>query len=264
MKSLRNTILLILLAVVFSSHVPFLKPNQFVILHNRFQVESSFTEQPFQADFAMNSPFFYLIDPQGNQTTITPGAKTSAAVYLEPVINGDGTFRINAALRKGPKYRGVENAEGKKYFSKDTLKVEGKKITLQYYSCADTYVCKGLANYTAKPLNKGVEIIPLSSPNAMTVNKPYQFKVLQDGKEVVNARIIVEYDNDHYTKKRVADLYDVENVRENNLHAGQDGVFSFVPEKPGVVLLFVTIHKQITVTDWESYNNSLTLEVRNS
>ena len=264
MKSLRNILILVVAAVLFSSHVPFLKPNQFIILHNRFQVESSFTEQPFQADFAMNSPFYYLIDPEGNQTTISPGAKTSAAVYLEPVINGEGTFRINAALRKGPNYRGVETADGRKYFSKDTLVVEGKKITLQYYSCADTYVCKGLANYTPKPLNKGVEIIPLSSPNAMKVNEPYRFKVLQDGKEVANARIVVEYDNDYYTKERAADLYDVENVRENNIHAGQDGVFSFVPEKTGLVLLFVTIHKQISDTHWESYNNSLTLEVRMS
>lgn len=262
MKSLKKAISLILLAAACSSHVPFLKPNQFIILHNRFQVESSFTEQPFQADFAMNSPYFYLIDPTGNQTTITANAKTSAAVYLEPALSGEGTFRINAAWRKGPKYRGVENAEGKKYFSNDTLNVEGKKITLQYYSCADTYVCKGLANYTPKPLNKGVEIIPLSSPNAMTVGQAYQFKVLQDGKEVPNARIVVEYDKDHYQKKQVADLYDVENVRENNIHANQYGVFTFVPQKPGLVLLFVTIHKQISATDWESHNNSLTLEIR--
>jgi len=98
----------------------------------------------------------------------------------------------------------------------------------------------------------------------MKVNEPYRFKVLQDGKEVANARIVVEYDNDYYTKERAADLYDVENVRENNIHAGQDGVFSFVPEKTGLVLLFVTIHKQISDTHWESYNNSLTLEVRMS
>ncbi len=264
MKPLRLTILLALAAVLFSSHVPFLKPNQFVVLHNRFQVESSFTEEPFQADFAMISPAFYLIDPAGKQTTVAPGGKTSAAVYLEPKITGEGTYRINAALRKGPNYRGVETAEGKKYFSTDTLVYEGKKITLQYFSCADTYVCKGLHNYRPQLLNKGVEIIPLTSPNAMLANRPYQFKVYQDGKPVPNARIVVEYDNDHYLKARTADLYDVENVRENNIHADQDGVFTFKPEKAGLVLLFVTIHQRITDTHWESYNNSLTLEVRNS
>lgn len=262
MKTIRNISLLLVAAVVLCSHVPFLKPNQFIVLHDRFVVESSFTEEPFQADFTMNSPAFYVIDPAGKQTTITPTAKTSAAVYLEPAIAGSGTFRINAALRKGPKYRGVETDEGKKYFSDDTLKYQGKKITLQYFSCADTYVCRGSANYSPKPLNKAVEILPLSSPNAMKVNQPYQFEVLQDGKAVANARIVVAYDNEQHLNENLPDLYDVENARPNNIYADRDGVFTFTPVKPGLVLLFVTIHKQITDTHWESYNNSLTLEVR--
>lgn len=262
MKKLKVVILLIIAAIIFSSHVPFLKPNQFVILHDRFHVESSFTEDPFQADFAMNSPFFYIIDPMGNQTTIAPSAKTSAAVYLEPTIIDSGTYRINAAQRKGPRYRGVETAEGKKYFSNDTLTVKGKKITLQYFSSADTYVCKGQPNYKPKPLNKSVEIIPLSSPNTIKVDESIKFKVYQDGKAVANARVVVAYDNDHYNKKKLIDLYDVENERENNIYADNDALFTFIPEKSGLVLLFVTIHKRIDDTQWESYNNSLTLEVR--
>ncbi len=264
MKTLKSILILAIAAVLFSSHVPFLKPNQFTIQHGRFQVESSFTEEPFQADFAMNSPYFYLIDPAGKQSTVIPSGKTSAAVYLEPEITGTGTFRINAAQRKGPNYRGVETEEGKKYFSKDTLTVKGKKITLQYYSCADTYVCKGAPNYRPKPLNKGVEIIPFSSPNTMKPNESYQFQVYQDGEKVANARIVVAYDDEQYIREREADLYDVENVRENNIYADEDGVFTFTPQKAGLVLLFVTIHKQITDTHWESYNNSLTLEVKRS
>lgn len=262
MKSLPVIFLLFVAAVTLSSHVPFLKPNQFTIRHNRFHVESSFTEDPFQADFAMNAPFFYVIDPAGNQTVVTPSAKTIAAVYLEPTVADSGTYRINAAQRKGPKYRGVETAEGKKYFSNDTLKVKGKPITLQYFSCADTYVCKGEPNYLPKPLNKSVEIIPLTSPNEIKVNQSVRFRVYQDGEKVSQARVVVAYDNDHYFKKKISDLYDVENVRENSIHANDDGEFTFVPEKPGMVLLFVTIHKKIDDTQWESYNNSLSLEVR--
>ncbi len=262
MKTLKIVTLLFFAAIIFSSHVPFLKPNQFIILHNRFHVESSFTEEPFQADFAMNSPFFYVIDPNGNQTTIVPEAKTNAAVYLEPKIEATGTYRINAAQRKGPKYRGIENEQGKKYFSKDTLTFKGKKITLQYFSSADTYVSKGNPNYIPKPLNKGVEIIPLSSPNNINPNKPTKFKVYQNGNPVPNARIVVAYDNEKYTKERIADLYDVEDIRENNIYADANGEFTFTPEKAGLVLLFVTIHKKLDDIQWESYNNSLTLEVR--
>ncbi|WP_173427661.1 DUF4198 domain-containing protein [Geofilum rubicundum] len=248
--------------VAFSAHVPFLKPNQFVVLHNRFQVESSFTEDPFQADFAMHAPVYYLIDPHGDQSTIAPAAKTSAAVYLEPLIADSGTYRIHAAPRKGPQYRGVETEDGKKYFSDDTLRVAGKKITLQYFSSADTYVCKGKPDYTPTPLNHGVEIIPLSPPNALKVGEPVNFRVLRDGQAVAHARMVVAYDNEHYVLDNPVDLYDVENQRRNNVFADGDGLCTFIPEKPGLVLLFVTIHENIGSNRWESHNNSLTLEIR--
>ena len=262
MKKYAFSVLLVLASVVFSAHVPFLKPNQFIVLHNRFQVESSFTEDPFQADFAMLAPAYYLIDPKGTQSIVAPVAKTIAAVYLEPLIVSAGTYRIHAAARKGPQYRGVETEEGKKYFSDDTLRVTGKKITLQYFSSADTYVCKGEPDYSPMPLNQGVEIIPLSAPNALKVGEPVRFKVLRDGEAVAHARMVVAYDNAHYTMESTVDLYDVENQRRNNVFADGDGICTFVPEKPGLVLLFVTIHENIGNSHWESHNNSLTLEVR--
>ncbi|MFV0522797.1 MAG: hypothetical protein ACK5MI_10315 [Mangrovibacterium sp.] len=65
MKAFKSIALSVL---IFSSlgsyaHVPFLKPNQFIVSNNRLQIESSFTEFPFQADFAMSSPCFSIIDP---------------------------------------------------------------------------------------------------------------------------------------------------------------------------------------------------------
>jgi hypothetical protein len=262
MKKIIIPILLMMASIILSGHVPFLKPNQFVVLHNRFQVESSFTEDPFQADFAMNAPVYYLIDPQRDQSIIAPAAKTSAAVYLEPLIADSGTYRIHAAPRKGPQYRGVETEDGKKYFSDDTLTVAGKKITLQYFSSADTYVCKGESDYKPTPMKSGVEIIPLSSPNALNVDEPINFRVLRDGQAVAHARIVVAYDDEHYTMEKAVDLYDVENERRNNIFADNDGVFTFIPTQPGLVLLFVTIHKKINNNQWESHNNSLTLEIK--
>ncbi len=244
-----------------SAHVPFLKPNLFNPKHDRLQVESSFTEFPFQADFAMDSPCFSLINPDGKQTTMTPNAKTRAAIYLEPVLTEEGTYRINAAVRKGPKYKAVETADGKLYFADDMQKKEGKKTFMQYYSCADTYIAKGNPNYQPHKLNTSVEIIPLSSPNQLFLNNQISFTVFQDGKPVPNARVVVVYDNEHYEKHRVEDLYDVENVRNSNLHADENGTFTFTPKKAGIALLFVTIHKKINASLWESYNTSLTLEV---
>ncbi|OJU46763.1 MAG: nickel transport complex, nikm subunit, transmembrane [Bacteroidales bacterium 45-6] len=244
-----------------SAHVPFLKPNQFNVRHDRLQIESAFTEFPFQADFAMDSPLFSMTDPSGKQTPIIPLAKTAAAIYLEPTLNGDGTYRINAGVRKGPKYNAIETTDGKLYFAEDMKKKEGRKTFLQYFSGADTYLAKGDPAYQPRRMNTGVEIIPLSSPNRILVNDKISFQVFQNGKPVPNARIVVVHDNEHYEKHRVEDLYDVENVRGSNLHADKEGVFCFTPSRAGIFLLFVTVHKKINDDLWESYNTSLTFEV---
>ncbi len=263
MKHLKSALLALSLVLVSQAyaHVPFLKPNQFIVLHKRLQIESSFTEFPFQADFAMNSPCFSMINPDGTQDTLQPTAQTRVANYLEPSLEKDGTYRINAAMRKGPKYKALETPDGKLYFSDDMAKHEGKPTSMQYYSCADTYLAKGDAQYTPQPLNTGIEIIPLSSPNAMHKGEATAFKVYENGKPVENARIVVVYDSEQYTKTRIGDLYDVENTRQNNLTTQADGSFSFTPNKAGLVLLFVTIHHKIDDNLWESYNTSLSLEV---
>lgn len=249
------------IAIAASAHVPFLKPNQFNVLHHRFVIESSYTEFPFQADFAMKVPAFTMVMPDGATLSISDYVETKGAVYLQPEITMEGTYRFSTSVRKGPKYRGVKSSEGKLYFSQDTNRVEGKKIELQYFNSADVYVFKGNPNYTAKPLNTGVEIIPLTSPNELSLGKELSFSVLNDGKPVENARVVVAYDDEHYLFHRHGDLYDVENVRESNIHTDSEGKFTFKPKQAGLVLLFVSIHKKINDTLYESYNTSLTLEV---
>lgn len=268
MKNQRITIIIICtlvlsgLTISAGAHVPFLKPNQFEVLHQRLQIESAFTELPFQADFAMDAPFFSIIAPDGTLAPITPTAKTTAAVYLEPEISDEGTYRITTGIRKGPKYNAVETADGKLYFAEDMERVDGKKTFMQYYNSADTYIMKGNPDYKSMPLNKGVEIIPLSSPNRLDLGDKLSFHILDDGKPVANARIVVVYDNEHYEEHRDGDLYDVENIRESNIYADSEGRFTFTPKQAGLVLLFVTIHKKTDDTLWESWNTSLTLEVR--
>lgn len=263
MKRLKTIGLSICITLAFNAtaHVPFLKPNQFIVLHDRLQIESSFTEFPFQPDFAMGSPCFSVIDPYGKQTTILPVAKTGAAEYLTPALNDSGTYRINAGLRKGPKYKAIETADGKLYFASDIQKKQGHITSLQYYSSADTYLAKGVPNYKPYLLNEGVEIIPLTSPHAIKVGNGTTFRVYQNGSPVANARVVVVYDNEHYIRQRSEDLYDVENARESNIYADSDGIFNFKPTKAGLVLLFVTIHKKVDDSLWESYNTSLSLEV---
>src|SRR5690554_1385696 len=79
---------------------------------------------------------------------------------------------------------------------------------------------------------------------------------------IAYARMVVAYDNEHYVLDSTVDLYDVENQRRNNIFADGEGICTFIPEKPGLVLLFVTIHENIGNNRWESHNNSLTLEVK--
>lgn len=247
--------------LVAQAHVPYLKPNQFNVTHHRLTIESSFTEFPFQADFAMDSPNFTITSPKGMTSAITPIARTKAAVYLEPELTEKGTYRISTGPRIGPVYKAVEATDGKLYFADDMKRVTGKATSLAYYSYADTYIFKDDQKYEAKPFNKGVEIIPLTSPNGLMPGGELSFRVLENGQPVPNARIIVVADNEHYLQHRIGDLYDVDNIRESNIVANPQGEFTFQPQKAGLHFLFVTIHHQINEKLWESHNASLTLEV---
>jgi uncharacterized GH25 family protein len=250
------------LFITFESkaHVPFLKPNLFNVTHHRLQIESSFTEFPFQPDFAMDSPHFSMVSPSGTETRITTQAKTKAAVYLEPQLTEDGTYRISTGIKTGPKYKATE-VNSKLYFAEDMLRFPGKPTAMQYYSRADTYIFKGNNKYEIRPSNKGLEIMPLASPNSLVVGGQLSFRVLQDGKSVPNARIILVAENEHFIRHRIGDLYDIDNNRESNLFADTKGEFTFHPKQAGLHFLFVTVHHKVDETLWESYNASLTLEV---
>lgn len=261
MKKLSLALIALVASLAAEAHVPFLKPNQFNVTHHRLTIESAFTEFPFQADFAMDSPNFTITAPNGTTSAIKPIAKTKAAVYLEPELKEEGTYRISTGLRVGPVYKAVETADKKLYFAADMKRVTGKPTTMNYYSYADTYIFKGQQKYTSKPFNQGLEIIPLASPNGLLLGGELRFRVLENGRPVPNARIIVVTDNEHFIKHRIEDLYDLDNVRASNIHANQQGEFSFHPQKAGLNFLFVTVHHQLNENLWESQNASLTLEV---
>lgn len=115
-------------ALSLKAHVPFLKPNQFRIYSNRFQIESAFTEEPFQADFAMNVPVFTMIKPNGQTEGIYPVGLTKAAVYLAPEIEADGTYHFTTGVRVGPLYNAIETSDKKLYFAEDMRKYKGKPV----------------------------------------------------------------------------------------------------------------------------------------
>lgn len=255
-----SALMLALAAGAAQAHVPFLKPNQFDVLHGRLQVESTFTEFPFQADFALDSPDFSVVAPDGKAQPLTPTAKTRAAVYLEPAVAAEGTYRISTGVRKGPLYKAVETPEAKLYFAADMARVKGQPTSMQYYSRADVYIAKGQPHYTPRPAGQSVEIVPLAAPTQLTVGQPLALRVLKDGKPVPQARVVVVSDAEHFRQRRVEDLYDVENVRASNIVADAKGEFAYTPQQGGLVLLFVTIHDKLRPDFWESHNAALTLE----
>lgn len=249
-----------IVSIDVSAHVPYLKPNQFNVTHHRLQVESAFTEFPFQPDFAMDSPHFSMVTPNGVETPIVPQAKTKAAVYLEPQLKEEGTYRISTGIKVGPKYKATE-VNSKLYFADDMLRFPGAPVFMQYYSRADTYIYKGTPKYEVKAFNKGVEIIPLTSPNSLMLGGQLSFRVTENGTPVPHARIVVVADDEHFIKQRTGDLYDVDNIRESNIVADAHGEFTFHPKQTGLHFLFVTIHHKIDKTLWESHNASVTIEV---
>lgn len=78
MKTFKATLAFVfcLLVTTVHAHVPFLKPNMFQVIHNRLQIESSFTEFPFQVDYSMRPTTYWLIDNEGKQTKLKSKART--------------------------------------------------------------------------------------------------------------------------------------------------------------------------------------------
>lgn len=261
-KTAGLTVALILLSsIAVEAHVPFLKPNMFHITSNRLTIESAFTEDPFVADFAMVVPQFYMLSPDGQLSTLQPTAKTRGAHYLEPDITMEGTYRFATGMRKGPRYTAIETADGKLYFSQDTLTTVGTKVKMQYYSSADVYIVNGKSNYKPTLLKRGVEIIPLSDPNAYEVGHEMAFQVFRDGKEVPHARVVVAQDGEKYRFHRTEDYYDVEDSRKSNITTDEQGKFALTPKEAGLMMLFVTVHEKLEDGNWDSFNASLTIEV---
>ena len=250
----------LLLACSAQAHVPFLKPNQFKVEHPRLQIESAFTEYPFQADFAMDSDGFVMVLPNGQVQALQPSAKTSAAVYLEPKLPEDGTYRITTGVRKGPALKAID-VKGKLYFADDVERMKGEKTQMRYYSRADAYIAKGAPAYQARPLNDGVEIIPQSAPTELLRGGSLVLQVLRDGKPLPFARLIVARDGEHYEHRRIEDLYDAENVRGSNIIADAQGMVTFTPPQAGLYFLLANTHERINKDLWNSYNAELTLEV---
>ncbi len=258
-----------LLSTAAHAHVPFLKPNQFQVTHGRFQVESAFTEQPFQADFAMDSPNFTMLLPDGQTQALQPTAKTRAAVYLEPQLLGEGTYRISTGVRTGPLIKAVA-AQGKLYFAKEMASVVGQKNQVRYDSRADVYVSKGAASYHPQPVNIGLEIIPLSAPTALHSGARLKLQVLQNGKPQPGLRITVVQDGQQYRQAGEIDFY----AKDPNQDANQDtsaqaqlltdalGQAIFAPQQAGLYYFLVGQHEQISPELWQSHNAVLTLEVK--
>lgn len=265
--NIKKRMMLVVLSLLFSlqlasAYVPFLKPNQFRLLHNRFQVEAAFTEEPFQPDFRLDVPYFRMITPQGASEVIPKAAQLKAAVYLEPKVETEGTYRIYTDIYKGRNYQAIETKEGKLYFKGEMEDKVGQPVRVQHYTRAEVYVSKAQPNYKPQSLGVGVEIVPETAPTALKRGEPLRLRVYQNGQPKPNARVVVAYDNEQYQLHKEGDYYDVENIRENSLYTDANGYADFTPDRAGLVLLFVTIHQKLSPQQWESHNASLTLEVQ--
>ena len=151
---------------------------------------------------------------------ITVGQENSADIRVETLVEGSGTVTVE-----------LLDAEGR-----TAAKGEGENASLH-----------------------------LDAPHLWNgVKDPYLYtcvvRLLQDGQPAPRARVIVAYDNEHYQKRRIEDLYDVENVRASNITADENGQFSITPTRGGLLYLFVTLHKRVQPDRWESHNAALTLE----
>ena len=146
--------------------------------------------------------------------------------------------------------------DGASSMSPDQIPPDAKIVETEGVLTAETFVSHGAPTQTAlKTSGQGLELKPLTHPNAIYVDQGFEFQLLIDGKPVAAAPVTVY---------RAGDLYDERKITQS-LATDAAGKAKASFERPGVYLL--TAHYPIgprrpdDAPPPRNYTYSLTFEV---
>lgn len=194
------------IAAPASAHTSYLKPDQFWANDGNVRLEGSFARTFFTPEIGLTGQFS-IIMPDGSEGIYDQAEVTSTAALLRSSMPQYGTYRFSTGEQLGA----VSNLVGvdgswRPAVPGEVLPEGTPTTTLQTVTLAETYVTRGTPSSGA-PLERAVgrlAVLPVTHPNQILVNAPFQVRVLFDGAPFANAALVVyasgepETDTDRY------------------------------------------------------------------
>ncbi|MCR6651387.1 MAG: DUF4198 domain-containing protein [Cellvibrionaceae bacterium] len=215
------------------AHTPYLVPTAFEPLHDGWiSLDAGFADVFFQSDVAFDQGDFKIQTPKGQW--VAPGRyeQLTTRSLVEHQLKEEGTYRFSTGLRKAAVFRMYEIG-GERKFTRDPAEVlpEGAKLLDHYQSAtrAETYVSlKAPTQAALKPLNQGLEIVPLTHPNDLYTGETLRVALLLDGKPLAGKELSVFAGHDGSEQE----------IAKQKALTDAEGRAEFKFETPGVYLLY--------------------------
>jgi hypothetical protein len=194
------------IAAPASAHTSYLKPNQFWANNGFVRLEGSFARTFFTPEIGLSSNFA-IIMPDGSDGIFDHAEVTPTAAILRSSMPQYGTYRFSTGEQLGA----VSNLVGvdgswRPAVPGEVLPEGTPTTTLQAVTLAETYVTRGTPT-TGAPLERSIgrlAVFPVTHPNQILINTPFQVRVTFDGAPFANAALVIyaagepETDTDRY------------------------------------------------------------------
>lgn len=246
MKLLRNAILVsgaFAVAQLTYAHYPYVAPLAYQTFNNHSAIISGFYDNPFASEIHIKKFKFHYHTPTGEKLGIQPEqwveTQSLSAMTLENKV--DGTYRIRGE-KQGSQSRfayvdkqwktllqGQANPEQKSpnvVYSAD-LKKNTHVKTVQTVELIESFVSRReTSRKVIDHLHDGFDIQFITHPNAIRVNQPVQFKVLDDQKGVANLQVeIIKQTTDFSRESKVFKIVKTNTAGELNFDLMEKGQY---------------------------------------
>jgi len=239
----------------------YLKPSAFgPRVAQTVTLEAAFSDFCCEPRYAVQSEAFRVISPDGQQQPPDRIETFATMTVLEHTVTQQGTTRFTTGERLGRKGEYVF-LDGRYHLvnSPDAELVhvpEGAPVlSSQTATVSDVYLTAGAASWEAARVAVGrLAIQPVHHPSLISTGAPFTARVTLDGKPAPGHAVLV-----------TSEAQRLRGAAGHTVQTGGDGLFSLVPDEPGVTLLMVRLQAPApagAATDIRSYTTSLTLDVR--
>jgi hypothetical protein len=247
------------------AHTPYILPNSFDVQGARVTLMGAVTEDDyFTPDGALAVPAFLETSPDGQAAEVRPAAILKDLTVTEAAIAAPGTYRFSTGqyvMRtttfvnldgkwlsvRAPRARPMGEGAGApgggppgggggppNSIAQADVPAGAPSRQTESVSVVETYVTKGAPTDAAlKTAGQGLELKPVTHPNAVYVDQGFAFQLLVDGKPLAAAPISVYRAGNIYDDRRIAVETRTDANGMGKVAFNQPGIYLLTTHAPG-------------------------------